>query len=148
MTEPTVKRFEFSPEPKRFTLYENDPFTFEAMPTIPVWVGAALADVQNVGFGGSAAKGVDAVLGVFDAILSVDSAWMMRVRASAPSDDDSDEVKEIKKKYPLGLPMLMPIIQWLLESYGLRPTQPSENSVEQSADDGSTSSTAGVPAAA
>jgi hypothetical protein len=147
VTEPTIKRFEFSAEPKQFTIYANDPFTFEALPTIPIYVGTALAGLQNVAMT-SAAQGVETVLQIFDAILTSESAVQIRIRASAPNDGDSDEIKEIKRRYPLGIPMMMPIINWLLESYGLRPPQPSESSVEQSADAGSTSSTVGVPAAA
>jgi hypothetical protein len=46
---------------------------------------------------------------------------------------------------PIGFKTLMNVIQWMMECYGLRPTQPSTPSSSASAGDVSTSSTAGQP---
>lgn len=76
-----------------------------------------------------------AIYGIFDQVLYPESATRFRERAESLGDDAID-VKE----------QLMPIIHYLLERYGVRPTQPSSDSStgSPSGTDGTTS-TAGQP---
>lgn len=130
----TVKDFAFSVEPKRFKLYTEDPYVFEAPPTLPLGVleeaaGMASINVRETGV-------VQKILDFFDMLLVPASAHELRLRATKPTP------------FPFGAPHLQPVIEWMLESYGLRPTQPSLPSSSGSTADDSMSSTAGAPSEA
>lgn len=122
-----VKDFEFDPTPKRFRLYKGDDFIFEAMPALPLGLASSATKLGETLKNGDLTQ----LLKFFDEILLEESAQKMREYADS-------------KTKPLGANQIMPIIMWLLEEYGLRPTQPSSPSSTPSGDDGITSSTAGV----
>lgn len=76
----------------------------------------------------------DAMLDIFDKVLYPESAKRFRERAEALGDEAID----VKRQ-------LMPILYFLLEKYGLRPTQPSsDSSTGSSSETGGTSSTGGT----
>lgn len=127
-----IKDFNFDPKPKLFRLYKNDPVTFKLMPTLPAGTIAEAAKLVNVGQN-MRTTGVAPIADFFDKIMLPDSAAEFRNRLLEPST------------YPIGVEMLQPIMMWVLEVYGLRPTQPSSDSSTGSTDDGGTSSMAGQP---
>ncbi len=78
----------------------------------------------------------DALFDLFDQLLYPESAKRFRERAESRGDDAID----VKRQ-------LMPILYFLLEEYGVRPTQPSSDSSTGSpSEPGGTSSTAGSSA--
>lgn len=121
-----VKDFSFDLTPKKFRI---DPDTFYAAPELPFGLAATVAKFKDM----SEEDAPEKLLQFFDAILLDDSAARLRERATS-------------KVEPVPMRLCMPIINWLFEVYGLRPTPPSEPSSSTSgAPDGSTSSTAGAP---
>ncbi len=125
----TIKDFSFSPEPKKFKLYTDDPFIFEAPPVLPIGVMADAAKLRNIN---PAEEGViDRIMSFFDSILLPESAVELRKRALASS------------AFPFGMNHIAPVIEWLLEAYGMRPTTPSSDSsngsVTEQVDDSTTS---------
>jgi hypothetical protein len=62
-------------------------------------------------------------------------AAKFRARTAAPTEENPNPK-------PIGLRHILPIMQWLMEVYGLRPTQPSSDSADSSSNDevGSTES--------
>lgn len=121
-----MKDFSFSLEPKPFRIA---PDVFYAAPALPFGIGATVAKFKDM----AADDAPERMLQFFDAILLDESAARMRQRATS-------------KIEPIPMTLCMPIINWLLEEYGMRPTQPSEPSSSTSgATDDSTSSTAGAP---
>jgi len=125
----TIKDFSFSPTSKRFKLYTADTFIFEAPPTLPIGVLEDAARMQSVA---SQPGMTERILSFFDKVLLPESARELRDRATKPT------------RFPFGADQLQPVIEWLLESYGLRPTTPSLPSSGGSTADSSTSSTAGA----
>lgn len=127
-----IKDFEFSPEPKRFRLYKGDnEFVFSAAPALPLGMLAATAKLSNINIKDA---DLEPFLAFFDSILIGDSVSTMREYAAS-------------KERPLGVQHIGPLVNWLLEAYGLRPTEASSPSSIGSADDVSTNSTDGVPVA-
>jgi hypothetical protein len=127
-----IKDFAFSPEPHKFRLYVGDTFVFEAMPTIPIGVLETVKTFRNLD--ASTGNVAEQVISFFDQVLLPDSAVELRKRAMSPS------------RYPFGLTHLQPVMEWLMEEYGMRPTPPSSPSSTGSVADDTTSSTAGAPA--
>lgn len=126
--EPQVHQFVYSPEPKRFYVA---PDTFEAAPDFPIaafdYVGSLTGvNVQQM------SERLNVLLDFFDVILLDESAARFRERV------------ERDKKHAIGIKLMMDIITWLLEEYGLRPTEPSSPSSIMSGDDGGIASTVGV----
>lgn len=129
-----VKDFEFSQEPKSFRLYAGDEFVFQAMPVIPIGILASLRDLRKLNVAESD-EAAEKVLQFFDAVLMPESAAELRKRATQPG------------RFPFGINHMQPLIEWLMEEYGMRPTQPSSPSSTGSMTDAtSTSSMAGLPA--
>jgi hypothetical protein len=121
----TAKRFEYSIEPKEF--YLNDD-RYEAVAIMPFGLVAKVAGLKM----DTNAETIDKILDFFGIILM---------------DEYVDKFKAgtVSKTKPIGMPQVMGIINWLLEEYGLRPTQPSADSSSTSESaDGSTPSTAGA----
>lgn len=116
--------FSRPPEPKRFRINDD---IFEAAPELPL---GTMEIAANISAARIKDEGVEPILEFFDAILFDQSAARLRERAKSKTE-------------PIGLAHLMPIINWLLEAYGLRPTQPSENSSGSPSETG-TSLTDGV----
>jgi hypothetical protein len=120
-----IKDFSFSLEPKRFRINSD---VFEACPALPLNMASTLARFKDL----TAVDADEKLLEFFDAILLDGSAMRFRERASSKTE-------------PIPMTALMPIINWLLEEYGLRPTVPSVPSSDTSESaDGSTPSTDGA----
>lgn len=138
-----VELKDFTPQPldgiKDFTLpsdgeslkFRIGADIFDAVSTIPLGL---LPDVVSTGANladGSQDK-IEKVLNIFDVLLWDESAAKLRERIR-------------DKKNPISDKHILPIVHWLLEQYGLRPTQPSDTSSSSSdVTDGSTTSTDGV----
>ena len=114
---------------------------YEAVPAIGVTTLAELSKMQgafsvlNTKLADDAldlGEFVGALQGVFSKILVPDSAQRFNARLVDP-------VK------PVSMKTLVGVIAWLMECYGMRPTQPSAPSSSALADDASTSSTPGQP---
>lgn len=125
----TIKDFEFSPEPKRFRIYKGESeFVFHAAPALPIGMLPSMVNMSKMNVKDAQ---LETLLSFFDEVLLDDSVAKMREYAES-------------KTRPLGVEHITPIITWLLEAYGLRPSVPSLPSSLGSTDDDSMSSTDGV----
>jgi hypothetical protein len=122
-----IKRFGGSLEPKKFYIHDD---LFEAAPELPLGLLADLARLRNV-TEEVEKNGIESIYMILDNLLFDESAALIRKRAS-------------NKRKPVGVVQIMELIPWLLEQYGLRPTQPSQLSSSGSSDGTTgTSSTGG-----
>ncbi len=103
---------------------------FHALPDIPFAVMGKIVELTDVQ-SAIREKGADSVIEVFTEFLQEDSASVFKMRVA-------------EKK--IGVKKITEILPWILEKYGVRPTQPSSDSSDGS-DDGATgaSSTDGAP---
>lgn len=118
--------FSLSPEPVTFRI---EPDTFECVAEIPL---DSLAEMANLA-SGSEDRGAQLrrIYDFFDGIMTPTSAAVFRERGQKGNPN------------PIGMRHITALLPWLMEVYGLRPTQPSDESSTGS-DDDDTSSTAGV----
>lgn len=115
-----IRDFSHSLEPKRFRINDD---VFEACPELPLGMIQDLAKFMT-SREELATKGMDVLNQLFDALLFDESAARWRARTT-------------NKEKPIGVSHAIEIIPWLLEEYGLRPTQPSSPS-QTGSDDGKT----------
>jgi hypothetical protein len=123
--------FSLSPEPVVFKVGDEE---FECLPEIPldsISDMAKLAQLTNAGDGQ-----LGKIYDFFDGIMVPESAARFRQRGARPTPDAPNP-------RPIGLRHIMVILPWLMEVYGLRPTEPSSD-VSTGSDDDATSSTDGV----
>jgi hypothetical protein len=124
-----IKSFELNIDPIPFKLNRTSDDTFYAVPDMPLSMVQNLSKFRNI------TKNTDefdesALLAIFAELLTPDSFELLRQRAA---------------EKVFGIKGMMTVIPWLLEQYGLRPTQPSSPSLTGSGDDGTgTSSTDGA----
>ena len=104
-----IKDFSFSVEPKRFRINDD---IFEAVPEMPLHLMSMAARLtsQNI-----ASQGVEIILELFDELLVPTAAARFRERVN-------DKIQ------PIGMRHINAILPWLMEVYGLRPTEPSADS--------------------
>jgi hypothetical protein len=122
-----IKDFSHSLEPKQFEINGD---IFLATPELPLGIMQDMVRFRNIREQ-LEEEGLEPVLRLLDALLFDESAERFRAR-----------VKD--KQRPIGITHVMEIIPWLMEEYGLRPTQPSQPSSSGSSDETTgTSSTAG-----
>lgn len=122
---PEIYDFAYDPSPKKFRIA---PDIFTAAPDLPQTAYDLAISYQNIS---DTNARTEKVLAFFDAVLTDESAALLRERFAS-------------KVNTIGLNLLVQVLTWLLEQYGLRPTQPSSPSlVESQAHDG-TNSTDGV----
>lgn len=118
MTEDIVrfKDFSLSPEPVTFRIAPDD---FECYPEIPLdtllELSALAADT------GDRVAQFNKLKDFFDGIMPPEQAARLRARCK-PS------TKEEPNPQPIGLRHVINILPWLMEVYGLRPTQQSSES--------------------
>ena len=126
------KDFAYDPTPKRFRLY-RDGDVLEAAPELP------LAAMDTAGKLAKQAK----TLASDDPKAAID--MMLVFLREILLDDSLDKLMDMvsDRRRPLGAKMMMDIFAWLMEEYGMRPTQPSPDSSSSSPDDGSITLTAG-----
>lgn len=102
---------------------------FHALPDVPFDMLAQVTKLSNVEQS-IRQYGADVVLEIFTSFLQDNSAQLFKQRVA-------------EKK--IGLKKVMEILPWLMEKFGLRPTQPSSNSSDGSSDgETGTSSTDGA----
>ncbi len=122
------KDFSLSPEPISFKI---DPDVFHCVPEIPLDALADMAGLATRAESATAGDTLRKVYDLFDGILFTESAVLFRARGEKGSDN------------PIGMRHVKDILPWLMEVYGLRPTQPSDESSDGSTDgDGSSTDTA------
>lgn len=106
------------------------PDHFLCAPDIPLGIMQKITGLRNLQETVDK-EGMEPVLAVFDEFLSPESAVLFR--------------ECVEKKKTIGLRRIMRILPWIMEKYGLRPTQPS-SPLSSGLSDGETgiSSTAGA----
>lgn len=120
-----IKDFTVPGKPKRFKI-DND--VFECVRSIPLFDLAGMASLTT----NISAENIEKIGEIFKVFIMPESYEKFYARLS-------------DKKNPIGMEHLAPLIHWILEQYGVRPTQPSAGSSTTSpAADGSTSSTVGA----
>jgi len=106
----TIRDFSMSIEPKKFRVNDD---IFEAAPQLPLSLLGMVPKFKSIA--AEPEKSRDTLLEFFDEILLDGSAAKFRERV-------------LSKTAPIGMPQMMNVITWLLEEYGLRPTEPSSDS--------------------
>lgn len=118
---PPIKDFSVTAEPKTWTM---DGDTFIAPPTIPPMVLADIAEsasaLTNVAENDLRGR-LEAVANLFDMLLTPETAPRFRERLTAKKAATAADTIDLNKQ-------AIPVLYWLLEEYGLRPTEPSEPS--------------------
>lgn len=103
--------------------FKIDDDIFYAVSDIPLANLAELAKLrENLDI-----SNINTLLSLFDEMLLDESATLFQSRLR-------------DKANPIGKSHILPILEWLMETYGLRPTQPSSPSSSPLAADDSTSS--------
>jgi len=116
-----------TPQGLRSHPFRIDNDVFQAVATIPLGNLAKLAKLrENIDL-----SNIDQLFTLFDEMLLDESAAVFQARLRDKSN-------------PIGKDHIMPILEWLMETYGLRPTQPSSPSSTPSAVDDSMNLTATV----
>lgn len=130
-TNTRFKDFSTTDEPVRFKI-DEDIFDAPSVLAVPVMQELAVA-AEKLKSGEANAAIFEALVDVLALILTEDSAVRLRERV-------------VSRTHPIGFQQLVDVLLWMLEVYGLRPTQPSSSSSDgaPSASSG-TLSTAGVP---
>lgn len=124
-----IMDFSFSLEPKRFRVNDD---IFECAPILPfnVMAQAAHFQISVKDLREDPEKALRPIFDFFEAVMLGDSFTRFRARFE-------------DRARPIGLTHLMKIMPWLIEEYGLVPTQQSSNS-SPSPDGTGTTSTAGA----
>jgi len=124
-----IKSFELNIEPIPFKLNSRSDDTFYAVPDLPLSMIQSLSKFRNIT---KSTNEFDesTLLTIFEELLTPAAFELLKMRV---------------KEKTFGVKAMMTVIPWLLEQYGLRPTQPSSPSLTGSGDDGTgTSSTDGA----
>jgi hypothetical protein len=117
-----IADFSFSIEPKKFTV-NGDLFLCAPELPLPLMEKAASMRLDRETM---QREGMEPILKFFDEVFIGDSAQRFRARVN-------------DRERPIGLRHITKILPWLMESYGLRPTEPSESSSPLPESDGTTS---------
>jgi hypothetical protein len=109
--------------------FELDGERFNCAPAVPV---ASLQEIARMSSTVTAANASDMLKEFFGVVMDADTKERIAVRM-------------MDKVNPLDLDVAIDIMNWLLEEYGMRPTQPSSGTSNGSpTDGGGTDSTAGA----
>lgn len=131
LPESGIVRFkDFSPSPEPIT-FRFAPDDFECVSVIPLDGLVQLAAIGRQINENTGPEQMKIVYEFFDLICLPDSAAKLRERCAQGSAN------------PIGLTLITDVLPWLMEQYGLRPTQPSDESSDGSTPD-DTSSTDGA----
>jgi hypothetical protein len=128
----TVLEYKDFSRPKRQVKFTVGGYEYEAMSAIPLGLALDMAKVARTFKAVDEDSRLDGLWQFFDAALMGDGGKQIQKQAYDKTD-------------PLDTNQLVSIMNWLLEVYGLRPTEPSSNSSTGSSESG-TSSTDGVQA--
>lgn len=123
--------------PRERVAFTIDGDTFEAAPAIPAEILAEFATrYEDAGEAEGAKAQYQMLVTVLDLVLVPDSCALLQARMR-------------DRERPVDLDQLNDIVIWLMEQYGLRPTQPSPSSSDgQPPPEPGTSSTEPTPDAA
>jgi len=123
-----IKEFGVEDTPKPFKIHG---VTYYILGDLPLTLVDSLAKWQSKG--------------IHQSILDGGKNMLMELIAEFMVDESYARFKEGVDRKEIGLRIIIDMIPWMLEQYGLRPTQPSSPSLDGS-DDGETgiSSTDGV----
>lgn len=110
--------FSLSPEPITFTIH---PDMFECVSEIPLDVLGEIANAASTRGTGSVTQQLERMKDLFDGVMLPNSAYRFRQRLTRGTDEHPNP-------NPIGMRHIRDILPWLMEVYGLRPTQPSANS--------------------
>jgi hypothetical protein len=105
---------------------------YDAVPALGLGLAVEMSNIGKTFAGGEGLERVDTLWEFFGGILQDDGADRLKKQAYSKID-------------PLDIRQLMNIMNWLLEVYGLRPTQPSNDSSTGSSDDGKSSTDGAQP---
>lgn len=123
-----IKNFQLNVEPIPFRLSDTTPMLY-AVPDLPLSMIQSLSKFRNI------TKNSD----------EFDEESLLLIFEELLTDEAMGQLRELVQRKIFGVKAMMTVIPWLLEQYGLRPTQPSSPSSSGSGDDGTgTSSTAGA----
>jgi hypothetical protein len=112
---PRFKDFTVSEEPVTFRVA---PDTFECVPEVSLEVLMEMAEVSQLQ--GDPKAQVAKLLAFFEGVMTAESYTTFIVRTRRDAEK------------PIGMRHLIPILQWMMEVYGLRPTEPSSESADGS----------------
>lgn len=136
--DPDVEDFSITYKPIKFRV--NGPDVFEAVPVLPVPVlrelGAMHGSMEQL----STIEKFNKVLDMFDLLLTPESAKRFRARLESREDPDGGGAIDLNRQ-------VIPILNWLVEKFGMRPTGAAGSSSDGAGSTGD-SSTAGPPAVA
>ena len=104
-----IKSFELNIDPIPFTLNRKSEDIYFAVPDLPLGLMGHLSKFRNI-TKNTENFDVNELLSIFDELLVEESAQLVR--------------KRVEEKM-FGVKAMMTVIPWLIEQYGLRPTQPS-----------------------
>lgn len=108
-------------------------YIFDALPVIPLGAIEELATLSEGIKSGSNTSRLEQIVKFFEIVLTDESAAKFRLMAQ-------------DRKSPLGLKQIKDIMEWIMEVYGLRPTQAPSDSLDGSdGEETSTPSTDGAP---
>ncbi len=114
--------FSLSPEPVTFTIAPDE---FRCVPEIPLDGITDLVKIARKQEGESDEARFNRIYEFFDSIMEPESATRFRRRGRRSTPDDVNT-------NPIGMRHVMQILPWLMEVYGLRPTQASAESSDGS----------------
>lgn len=136
--DPDVEDFSITYKPIKFRV--NGPDVFEAVPVLPVptlrELGAMHGSMEQL----STVEKFDKVLDMFDLLLLPESAKRFRARLESRDDPDGGGAIDLNRQ-------VIPVLNWLVEKFGMRPTGAAGSSSDGLSSTGD-SSTAGPPAVA
>lgn len=126
----TIVEFKDFSRPSREVKFKIGRQDYDALSALPLGLAIDLGKSAATLTGGELAEKIDTIWELFGGLLQGDGGE--RLKAQAYDKED-----------PLDLTQLTGVLFWLLEVYGLRPTEPSSSSSDGSSDT-DTSSTDGV----
>lgn len=123
---PEIKDFSLPTKSRPFKI-EDD--VYHAVPGIPLQLMASMKKFSNLKNLAESDDALESLLSVFDELLQNESALLFRKRTA---------------EKVITVDHLKPLMEWLMEGYGARPTEPSSDSSEASTTVDGTSSTDGA----
>lgn len=128
MTDPQIQDFSLPMAPKRFRL---DPDTFEAPAIMSAMTMRRIATLYSGMPALDGVQGIDTTLAqvteMFGILLPGESGERFVARLNTAGGPDDPPPIDLSRQ-------ALPVMQWLMEQYGMRPTQPSSASSDGSTD--------------
>lgn len=134
--DPDVADFSIKYKPIKFRV--NGPDVFEAVPILPVPVLRELGAMHGTMDGLSTVEKFDKVLNMFDLLLTPESAKRFRERLESRDDPDSGGAIDLNRQ-------VLPALNYLVEKFGMRPTQAAGSSSDGAGSIGDSSMDGALP---